>query len=318
MRHDEITYGTDDNSYRGRIVGYHQSPSPREMHKGAKSRDIAALKRNDLKNFFSINGGDFQAKFSIGLEVEKNRLHRGAVTQYPLFKGFETDSSCGYEAITNILPLLPSGKWRNKVFNMFHEANRIIDDSYSPSDYTCGGHITIGVDGISGYELQKLARRYSGILYALFRKRLRNSYCRFDIFMDCDNPMGLNVFNRAKYRVCKVSQNTIEFRLPSRFQSVKQVMRRYELMYELIDASVNRPNGSFSSFLKKVTPIVKSMYGGDMEKTNEVLELAKSFQKMINTKKVNRAVIPFIDPMNELNPDLYYDRDLISNGYRQY
>jgi hypothetical protein len=121
------------------------------------------------------------SRFTIGFEVEKNNFHRGAVKEYELLKGFERDSSCGYEAITHVLPLLPAGTWRTKVFDMMHKAERIIDDRYSPSDekdydgnYKCGGHITLGVAGMTGNELMEATRKYSGIMYAMFRKRLKN------------------------------------------------------------------------------------------------------------------------------------------------
>ena len=98
----------------------------------------------------------------------------------------------------------------------------------------------------------------------------------------------------GRYQVLLTKVNTVEFRLVARFDNVKQMMRRYELMYELLDFSVNNPNGKFKTFLNKVKPIVKSMYGGDEEKTNEILELAKAFQKMIDTNKTNAQVSPYL------------------------
>lgn len=77
--------------------------------------------------------------------------------------------------MTHILPLLPSGGWRTKVYDMMHKAERIIDDRYSPSDRRCGGHITIAVDGLSGDRLREAVRKNSGIIYALFRNRLKTT-----------------------------------------------------------------------------------------------------------------------------------------------
>jgi len=319
---NEIKYETTNNSDRGQMQGYHRSPSPRELQKSAKQSDIANLKSKCRKNITQGQiEGDFDARFTIGMEVEKNRLHRNAVKEYPLFAGFESDSSCGetsgmrgYEAITNILPLLPKGKWRNKVFNMMFEASKIIEDEHSPSNHRCGGHITLAVDGLSGTELMQKMRKNVGIVYSLFHKRISNYYCCKNLTMqtegDSDDWMG----GDGRYSVCLNKGQTIEFRLISRFQSVKQMMRRYELMYEVVDFSVNNPNGNFNSLLKKVTPIVKSMYNGDMDKVAEKLELAKAFQKMVNTNKVNRAVVKYVDPMNRMNPSDWFDADLRRNG----
>jgi len=314
---NEITYTISNDYGRNSMSGYHRSPNPREMHKGAKTSDIANLKSSKKRNLLLDENGDTKSKFTIGIEIEKNRLSRGAVKEYPLFKGFERDSSCGYEAITNILPLLPSGKWRNKVFNMMFEARKVIEDQYSPSDIRCGGHVTIGVEGMSGEQIANAVRKNVAILHSLFYKRLRNSYCKGNMTMlPADAPQMMWGDAYSRYQFCLVKGNVIEFRVVSRFQSVKQMMRRYELFYELLDFSINNPNGNFNTFLKRITPIVKSMYNGDMDKVAEKFELAKHFRKMVLTNKVNRNVIDLVDPMRRLDAQKWYDRELLRNGYR--
>lgn len=317
---NEIEYQIEDNYYRSRVQGYHNSPNPRNLSKGAKSKDIANLKTADKRNLIDLGNGDYDSKFTIGFEVEKERLSRGAVKEYPLFCGFERDSSCGYEAITNIVPLLPSGLWRNKVFSMIHDARRIIEDQYSPSNYRCGGHITVACEGLSGQELMDKVRANCGIVYALFRKRLSNYYCKRNLFLEDisqpNEPREVHYYHSTRYATALVKGNCLEFRLVSRFQSVKQMMRRYELFYELLDFSINKPNGSHNAFLKKVYPIIKSMYDGDRERADEIIDLAKSFRTMIVKKKINRKVIDFVDVNRELDSDTYYDNDLLQNGYR--
>ena len=311
---NEITYEISNEYGRNRVQRYHGTPSPRNLSKGAKSSDIANLKSASKRNLIELGNGDVDSKFTIGMEVEKSRRSRGAVKEYPLFCGFERDSSCGYEAITNIIPLLPSGKWRNKVFNMMFEARKIIEDQYSPSDRRCGGHITLAVQGMTGAEVMSAIRKNCGIVHSLFFKRLNNGYCRNNMTMLPSDQEMMN--GGGRYQVCLDKGNTIEFRVVSRFQSVKQMMRRYELFYELLDFSINNPNGNHNTFLKRVTPIVKSMYNGDMDKVNEKLELAKHFRTMILKNKVNRNVINYVDPMRRLDPQQWYDRDLNRNGYR--
>jgi len=286
-----ITYKIENRSDRAVVHHYHRKPEFREMQKGAKSSDIAQLKNADKRNLVQV-GSDFNSRFTIGMEIEKNQLSRGAVREYELLCGFERDGSCGYEAVTNILPLLPASVWRNKVYDMMHKAQRIIEDTYSPSDKRCGGHISLGVEGIDGAELMKLVRKNSGILYAMYRHRLQNPYCRFNIRMqeNREDWVGLPVGNSNKYHVCLNKGNVIEFRLPARFQSVKQMMRRYEMMYELVDFSVNNPNGSFKTFLNKVEPILMAMYDRDQAKVTEIMTLAVSFQKHINTGRVTEDI----------------------------
>tara|TARA_R110000796_G_scaffold901_6_gene3442 strand:- start:1394 stop:2335 length:942 start_codon:yes stop_codon:yes gene_type:complete len=310
----EIKYDIEGRRDRGQMSHYHRKPSFRDMSKGAKCADIKGLKSTSVRNLIELEG-DYSSKFTIGMEVEKTRLSRGAVKEYALFCGFERDSSCGYEAVTNILPLLPKGKWRNKVFNMMFEARKVIEDTYSPSDRRCGGHITVAVDGMSGAEIQQAVKKNCGIIYALFRKRLTNNYCRGNMTM---NPVGEEGMYRSggRYSTTLVKGDCLEFRVPSRFQSVKQMMRRYELFYELLDFSINNPNGSHNSFLKRVEPIISLMYEGDAEKSSYIIGLSKDFRKMLVSNKVNRKVIDFVDPMRSLCEGTWYDNDLINNGSR--
>lgn len=308
-----IRYENDDNSMRGTVTRYHRKPLPRELFKGAKTQDIAGLKSPAKRNLIELDG-DYSSKFTIGFEVEKTRLHRGAVKPYPLFCGFETDSSCGYEAVTNILPLLPAGQWRTKVYSMMVDAKKIIEDDYSPSDTRCGGHITVAVEGMSGQELLDAVRKNCGIVLALFRKRLSNYYTMRNFMLQDVNTESVTHQNHTqKYAVVLAKYNCLEFRLPSRFQSVKQMMRRYELFYELLDFSINKPNGSHTAFLKKVAPIINSMYEGDSEKVDMIMDLSKDFRKMILTKKINGKVVEWVDRGGRF--DHLYDSELSRRGF---
>ena len=303
---DTIQYTTTGDYNRNRVVRYHGSPSPKHLGLGAKKGDIATLKSAQKRNVIEFENGNVNSKFTIGFEVEKARFSRGAVTEYALFAGFERDGSCGYEAITHILPLLPKGEWRNKVFNMMFEAKRIIEDSYSPSNHSCGGHITLAVDGMDGEELMKRLSKFSGVMLSLFRRRLGNGYCRMNPFMDVET-------NAGRYQVCLRKGDRVEFRLPSRITGVKQMMRRYELCYMMLDFAVNRPNASFKTFLKAVTPIVSSMYGHEEQKVTEILTLSEAFNKMLRTGQINRETIAWIDPSRSMTDR--WDRDLTCHGW---
>tara|TARA_R100001460_G_scaffold15924_4_gene35005 strand:- start:704 stop:1618 length:915 start_codon:yes stop_codon:yes gene_type:complete len=303
---DTIQYTTTGDYNRNRVVRYHGSPSPKHLGMGAKKGDIATLKSAQKRNVIEFENGNVNSRFTIGFEVEKSRFSRGAVTEYALFAGFERDGSCGYEAITHILPLLPKGEWRNKVFNMMYEAKRIIEDSHSPSDHRCGGHITLAVDGMEGEELMNRLKKFSGVMLSLFRRRLGNGYCRSNPFMDVET-------NAGRYQVCLRKGDRVEFRLPSRITGVKQMMRRYELCYMMLDFAVNRPNASFKTFLKAVTPIVSSMYGHDEVKVTEILTLSEAFNKMLRTGQINRETIAWIDPHRNMTDR--WDRDLTRHGW---
>jgi len=303
---DEIKYEKTNEVRRARMMGYHESPSPRELHKGAKSYDVQGLKKKDLDNLL-LTEGDYTAKFTIGLEIEKNRFYRRVYEELNFIKGYETDGSCGYEAITNIVPLLPPSVWRNKIFNMIHEAKYLIEDRYSPSDQTCGGHITLSCNGMRSGELHQRIRKHAGIIYALFQKRLKNNYCRWNMRMLPTTPSG-NRWRPAeessgvnyrgdfhhKYQVClDKGKGLVEFRLPSRFTSVKQTMRRYELMYILMDVAVNKPRTSHDALMKRVRPILMSMYERNEEKVDYVIAQAKHWKEFIMRGRIHEDISEF-------------------------
>jgi hypothetical protein len=300
---NELVYTLTGQAERGQVSSYHRKPDALFLNKTKHKTDIAGLKPKQAKNALILAGGEYSSRFTIGFEIEKNSLSRNAVKEYELFCGFERDGSCGFEAVTHVLPLLPSGKWRNKVYDIIYKAEKIIDDRYSPSDRRCGGHVTIACEGLSGAELNDKVRNYSGIILALFRKRLKNTYCGANRrFM----PQGMVQYNSLssfaydsngwhyKYQTALVKGNCLEFRVVSKFESVKQVMRRYELFHELVDFAVNNEGGSFKTFLKRVEPIVRSMYNGDADKTSEVLYLAKRFQDFINDGTIHDDIADYL------------------------
>jgi len=299
-----IIYSTTGNTSRGQVAHYHGKPSPLKLNKTAFKVDVAGLKAVEQRTAIQFDGTAFESKFTIGMEVEKNQLSRGAVREYEIFCGFERDGSCGYEAVTHILPLLPAGKWRTKVFDMMHKAEKIIDDRFSPSDKRCGGHITIGVEGMTGDEIRRAMRGNAGIILSLFRKRLNSKYCGSNRRLQGQGESGINSWGgcyeyrsneiHCKYQTALVKRDCYEFRVPSRFESVKQMMRRYELFYEVVNFSVNKPNGSYESLLKILKPIVLSMYNGDVDKCEEVIKLSRHFRKFILTGEIHQEIAEFL------------------------
>lgn len=302
-----ITYRVTGQESRGRVSDYHRKPSPLKLNKTQYRVDIAALKKAEQRTAIKIDGAEFESKFTIGFEIEKNQLSRGAVKEYELFCGFERDGSCGYEAVTHILPLLPAGQWRTKVFDMIHKAERIIDDRFSPSDKRCGGHITIGVDGMTGDQIREKIRGNCGIILAMFRQRLTNSYCGANRRMEQERDYGAATYQshtgsgaydrygwHRKYQAVLVKGDVIEFRLPSKFESVRQTMRRYELFYEILAFSLNTPKASHETLLARIRPIVLSMYNGDTDKADRITELARHFRSFILDGTISNEIQGFL------------------------
>lgn len=320
-----VEYTTSGDSNRAYVGSYHHCSrmGVRNLNICAPV-DVVGLPRVEQRNLI-IDRPRVNSRFTIGFEIEKNRFHRNAVMEYPLLAGFEEDSSCGttssrrgYEAVTNILPLVAPSTWRNKVFNMFAQAEKIIDDRYSPSNTRCGGHMTIRVEGMTSDELMKRMRKFSGLFYAMFRYRLKNSYCSRNVAM-LSAEEGREIGNSTdvvggysigeKYSVVNQKRNgLIEYRLPSRITSVKQLMRRYEIMYQMVNFAVNKPNSSFNSFLKACRPTLRMMYKGNEGVSVDFIEaLAVEMQKVIRTNKIHLKVAHFFHRQS----DARYTRDAL-------
>lgn len=253
------------------IAGYHRSPNARRI---TRYSDMTMV-----------------SNYWIGFEIEKNyfvvddeqlRYEGDVVGECDLFKGYETDSSCGVEAVTNILPL---GTDRNRfeVFSMMENpiARQVIG---SPTSSSCGGHINVSSDNHSPAELYDRMRPYMGILYALFRYRLKNSYCQH-------NPK-VDRYSNQKYSPVYLRSTHVEIRIPNRIVSVEQLKRRYDLMYVIVDAAANAL--PFDEVLEKAKPIIAKMYGGNAERVKLALDLAYDFRDYIEEDLISNKIQDYV------------------------
>lgn len=288
-----ITYTTTGEQSRSRMNRYHGKPSVLDHSYGATEIDVKNIK-SKVTNV-GWQQANYRSNYTIGFEIEKSEFGRGQRKEYALIQGYERDGSCGVEAVTNILPLLPPSPWRNKIFDMIFKAKGIMDDEHSPSNLRCGGHITIGVNGgMNGVELNEKVRLNASILLALFRKRLKNGYVKHNLRMQpYSDGNHFNGWDR-KYQIALTKSNCLEFRVPTRITSYKQMFRRYELMYQIVDFSITKPNGRFSTLLNKVKPTILSMYEGDTAKVDMILSLAKDFYKFVKDGTISSSIEEFI------------------------
>lgn len=227
-----------------------------------------------------------ESKYTIGFEIEKTDILGNArmgdyIGSYEMFKGYETDSSCGVEAITNILPL-DNEDGRNEVFEMMDDASDIINSDASTS---CGCHTALSVKGMTSKDLFSKIRPYMSVVYALYRRRLRNSYCNHNMAL---------IEDRGSYgsSTVRVRSNYIEVRLPSHISSVRQLKNRYDLFYLIVDATVN--DEDWTSFINKVTPIIDKMYNINKEKRDEAISFIEPFRKYIVEGEIDEMIEEYI------------------------
>jgi len=247
------------------------------------------------------------AQFRIGFEIEKTTINGYGqddvgeeIGEYDLFAKFETDSSCGLEAITHILPLSPvRSKKRKIVFDWIDEAECIIDEE---CDTDCGGHITISAAlhptlakkklFMNPVNLLEKMRGNLSIVYALWRYRLNNTHCRHNKKMDLPHPPHYSTV------VVKRNISAIEIRLPNRVQNTRQLKLRYDLMYQIVNASVGQGSAPFGILIKRVKPILMKMYG-DKAKVKKIIDLACAFRTYLIADEVSDSIEEFINPSND-------------------
>lgn len=241
-----------------------------------------------------------RAKFRIGFEIEKTEFDNfdgdvasengDHVGECDLFAGYETDSSCGVEAVSHILPLVgPRHPLRAEVFNLFDKASCIID---SPYNTDCGGHLSISmIHEHDGYNLVDKIRQPLALIYALYRHRLKRTYC--------EHNKPAKKESNYKYSPVHVKRHgVVELRIPSAVRNVKQLKLRYDLMYKVLYYSIVR-RVSFEVFLDKVKHIVLKMYAGNERKVEQIYQIARSFRKYLIAEEIGTTIEDFINPKKE-------------------
>lgn len=267
--------------------GYHSLAGERyDLRVGLKPPPTPHGLRYPLTPDF-VHGGVL-CSYGIGFEVEKGVSGDFDpddlpydVEVIPIFHRRESDGSCGTEFVTGILPLAPKGAIRTAVFNEFDAASEIFD---LPADKRCGGHVTVSVEGLSGQQLYERIKPYLGLVYALYRHRLKNQYCSVDI-------ANLRDPGDTRYRPVQIKGPCIEFRIVRRFDSVASAVNRYELFYELVDGAANKR--SRKSVYRRCSKIVRRMVGSK-DKAKEIFALAREFDVMLNDYTISDGVAHWI------------------------
>lgn len=228
----------------------------------------------------------FSSKYTIGFEIERNSLCGSIddegddceeIDGCELVAGVETDSSCGVEVVSNILPL-SSGK-KEEVFNAIDECSDWLDNDVE-AGRDCGGHITIAGEGLD----REVLTPYLAIWFSLFRYRLKNTYCRENV----DGKQGNTKYSPLNWK----GGNMYELRIPSAVKSSNSLKFRYSLalsMVEAIDGGVDAVAWMNSAEVEK---LLNTVY--DDRKTLELMHLANGFRDFLVNGKVSTQVSQFL------------------------
>lgn len=285
VHYNDATYCEDDGEY------YYDEE---EMPDRCNDEEIRPYHRSP-DPYMILNADDSYMR--IGFEIEKTYL-RGFngydaseegdhVGSHDLFKGYESDSSCGVEAITNILPLdSPRSEGRNAVFEYFDEAECIIN---SPASKRCGGHICISVMGWNPYDMLDRMRGNMAILYSMYRWRLKKTHC--------SNNKKLLKSSNTKYSPVNVKPFGVEIRIPSAVKNVRQLKLRYDLIYKIMHHSL-QTRQSYDKLLEKIDYILMRMYK-DRLKVDQVKNLSYDFRKYLLSDEYPNSIREYLETTDE-------------------
>ena len=290
MLQDDAFYDENDGQWYGReenlpneyrIHGYHCGIQPKTFLK---------------------EGDEVTAQYTVGFEVEKTSIDGynesgNPCEDQPLFSHWETDSSCGVEGITHVYSL------NNE--KMFNDAVRYSYYCDSPVNSDCGGHINFA------HIKNKLEywhiRPWLGLIYALWRKRLTNSYARRN---KKANPYeGRN--HHYGVVVEKSYPKRFEIRLPNRVSSRGTLLKRFALMQALVKCVDLYINEDFSYNQAKYDDTIKGIPNWITAESPRFDEpFTKEIIESIERTTFNRTRY-FIEQAKDVLLEMYGDTDLL-------
>lgn len=295
-----------------RMISRPQQPERQEVTESSTLPVVMGYRRTRGANKDLSDGSTLR----VGYEIEKNSIFgQGGpaikegdfIGEYEVFRGVETDSSCGVEAITHILPLSTNTKSMNRVKKMFKDASSVIN---SPANGRCGGHISVSHKQLSSGELLALSRGNLSILYALYRGRLRNTYSSKNKWLSPESGA------RGVVNICK---NRIEIRLPSAVKNVNQLVDRHELMAIIMEHSIEHRDKNFVKLLKKLNPLFMRMYKNDLKAVKKIRHLSKLFRSYILDYKIHDDIKKYVDKITDDRGRIFdYEAASISSALSSY
>jgi len=253
-RHD-IVYVEDtdcwdyrDNVYYHDEDGYYSYPDNREeyvrgYHNGSY-RSMYFSKRPKYKIGFEIEKEDEDVRNSIDIDTFED------VTDYKWRK--EKDGSLcddsGYELIS------PTFEFNiNKIFEHIESNDELVKHINAKHTKSCGGHIHLSEEGLSGNDLFEKIKGYTPLFYALYYGRVDKNYCRGKKNDDLQN-------DNEKYQAIKIHHDRVEFRIISAVPSVNTLKWRSKLLMMAIQNPTDDVIKAYYNVDTKFTKLLKQVY----------------------------------------------------------
>lgn len=259
-------YDREDCSFCDDCQEYYVDESCPDCPDSAADR-INAYHNSPSVTLYGYSTKSIRSRYSIGFEVEKTEVEGETeegepITETYFFAGWETDSSCGVEGISNVYSFGDEGR---RLFMAHVSDDDAREQLGEPVDASCGGHVNFSGPGVTLASV----RPYAGLFYALYKGRLNNRYSSDDKSMKGGGP---------RYSAIREKRNgLVEFRLVSAVKNAEQVVWRYELFALLAEAM--EKGLSFRGFWHSCYPHLRKVYS--RERIGELRQNAFSFNRYL-------------------------------------
>ena len=151
-----------------------------------------------------------------------------------------------------------------KIFEHIRGNELLVSHINADKSYSCGGHINLSEEGLTGEQMFEKVKGYTPLLYALYHGRVDKNYCKGKSNKDLKE-------DNEKYQAIKIHSNRIEFRIISAVPNVDTLEWRTKLIKKMLDYPTNDIKTAFFYVETKFKSLLKQTYTTD-EKLNELTE----------------------------------------------
>lgn len=285
---NNITYCEDDNSYHDRDNLYwwesdgcyhlEEEDNSEEYVNGYHDGGYKTKTFSDKPRFFigfEIEKEDKEVKESIYISDFKDSL--------PLWRkerdGSLNDES-GYELISPTYELDVK-----QIKKDIKKSDILLNHINAKKSKSCGGHINISEDGLTGEELFNNLKGYTPLFHALYYGRIDKNYSKGK-----SNEKLLS--DNEKYQSIKIHSNRVEYRIISAVPNFDTLMWRAELMDFILNNQTECTKDAFFKLNTTLLPLIKKTYNTP-EKLNalidRVIEYTLKFENITLTKETIQA-----------------------------
>jgi hypothetical protein len=271
LERNDIVYveDTDEYSYRDNVY-YHEEEG---CYYSYPEESYVRGYHNGSYQSLDFDG---KSKYKIGYEIEKeDKCVRNSIDiddfesatdeLWRKEKDGSLDDESGYELIS------PTFEFDiNKIFEHIESNDTLVEHINAKYSTSCGGHIHLSEDGLTGEQLFDKVKGYTPLFYALYYGRVDRNYAKGKSNEDLKN-------DNEKYQAIKIHYDRIEFRIISAVPNVKTLKWRTKLLMMILQNPTDDVIRAYYNVDTKFTKLLKQTYSDE-----KLVELKERFVKFTN------------------------------------